>query len=84
MVITRDTVLTVMMGEWALKTDMWDGETLSGPVARLFAASPEAATKAMKEHLGSAFKDLNRINGKVYMSENIQATEAFGTFKNPR
>ena len=83
-VLTRDQVLTVALGEWPATVNMWDGETLSGPVARLFATSPEAATKEMEGHPGNTFKDMNRLNSKFFVSENIAPEDAFAYILNPR
>jgi hypothetical protein len=77
-------VPTVLLAEWDLHTDYFDGATLSGPVPRLFAAQPNEARTALRSDPAKAFKDLQRIHSRLFIAENIPATEAWSFVGNPR
>jgi hypothetical protein len=77
-------VPAVLLAEWDLHTDYFDGATLSGPVPRLFAAQPDKARTALRSDPAKAFKDLQRIHSRLFITENIPATEAWSFVGNPR
>ncbi len=81
---SSDAVPTVLLAEWDLHTDYFDGATLSGPVPRLFAAQPDEARTALRSDPAKAFKDLQRIQSRLFIAENIPATEAWSFVGNPR
>ncbi len=74
----------VLLAEWDLQTDYFDGATLSGPVPRLFASQPDEARTALQSDPAKAFKDLQRIHSRLFIAENIPATEAWSFVGNPR
>jgi hypothetical protein len=75
---------TVLLAEWDLHTDYFNGATLSGPVPRLFAAQPDEARTTLWSNPAKAFKDLQRIHSRLFIAENIPATEAWSFVGNPR
>jgi hypothetical protein len=77
-------VPAVLLAEWDLQTDYFDGATLNGPVPRLFAAQPDEARTALLSDPAKAFKDLQRIHSRLFIAENIPATEAWSFVGNPR
>jgi hypothetical protein len=79
-----DAVPAVLLAEWDLHTDYFDGATLSGPVPRLFAAQPDEARSALRSDPAKAFKDLQRIHSRLFIAENIPASEAWSFVGNPR
>ncbi len=75
---------TVLLAEWDLQADYFDGATLSGPVPRLFASQPDEARTALQSDPAKAFKDLQRIHSRLFIAENIPASEAWSFVGNPR
>jgi hypothetical protein len=77
-------VATVQLAEWHLNTDYFDGTTVSGPVPRLFAINPDEARTALQNDPAKAFKDLQRIFTRLFITENIPASKAWSNVGNPR
>jgi hypothetical protein len=77
-------VPAVLLAEWDLQTDYFDGATLNGPVPRLFAAQPDEARTALLSDPTKAFKDLQRIHSRLFIAENIPASETWSFVGNPR
>ena len=71
------------LGEWPIQAEMWDGEVLAGPVPRFFSANPSEAVRAMKDNPELVWKDLNKINSKLFVAENVAAVRAFDMLSNP-
>jgi hypothetical protein len=82
--MSRDTVPTVLAAEWDAHANMFDGETASGPIPRLFAADPTEAKSNLQGDPGRAHKDLQRIFSKLGVTENVPASAAFELVLNPR
>jgi hypothetical protein len=59
--VRSDAVATVLLAEWALSTNYFDGAVLNGPVPRFFAANPTEARAALSADAPKAYKDLQRI-----------------------
>jgi hypothetical protein len=72
------------LAEWPLKTDYFDGETVSGPIPRLFAANPVEASAAITADPAKAFKDLQRIYSRLFITDNIPHDNAWDHVGNPR
>ncbi len=80
----RDTTTTVLLQEWHLATEVFDGDILDGPVPALFAADVAEATAALTANPGKAFKDIQRILGRFFVPENVPADTAMDFIANPR
>jgi hypothetical protein len=80
----RDSVVTVSIAEWDLTCNLFNGETASGPVPRLFAANPEEAHAALISDEARAFRDLQRIMAKFFVPENIPPHKAWDFLNNIR
>ena len=79
-----DAVATVLLAEWALTTNYFDGAVLDGPVPRYFAANPAEARAALSADDSKAYKDLQRIFSRLFITENIPASDAWNFVGNPR
>jgi hypothetical protein len=79
-----DAVATVLLAEWALTTNYFDGVVLDGPVPRYFAANPAEARAALSADDSKAYKDLQRIFSRLFITENIPASDAWAFVGNPR
>ncbi len=79
-----DAVATVLLAEWALTTNYFDGVVLDGPVPRYFAANPAEARPALSADDSKAYKDLQRIFSRLFITENIPASDAWAFVGNPR
>jgi hypothetical protein len=77
-------VASVLLAEWPVTTEYFDGATVSGPVPRLFATNPDEALEALNGDPVKAFKDLQRIFSRLFMTENIPPAEAWDFVGNPR
>ncbi len=75
---------TVLLAEWALTTNYFDGAVLDGPVLRFFAANPTEARAALSVDASKAYKDLQRIFSRLFITENIPASDAWNFVGNPR
>ena len=51
---------------------------------RLFASQPDEARTALQSDPAKAFKDLQRIHSRLFIAENIPASEAWNFVGNPR
>ena len=80
----RDTTSTVLLQEWHLSTEVFDGDILDGPVPTLFATDVEEAAAALTANPGKAFKDIQRILGRFFVPENVPANTAMDFIANPR
>ncbi len=79
-----DAVATVLLAEWALTTNYFDGAVLDGPVPRFFATNPTEARAALSADDSKAYKDLQRIFSRLFITENIPASDAWSFVGNPR
>ncbi len=79
-----DAVATVLLAEWALTTNHFDGAVLYSPVPRFFAANPTEARAALSADDSKAYKDLQRIFSCLFITENIPASDAWHFVGNPR
>jgi hypothetical protein len=79
-----DAVATVLLAEWALTTNYFDGAVLDGPVPRFFAANPSEARAALSADDSKAYKDLQQIFSRLFITENIPASDAWNFVGNPR
>jgi hypothetical protein len=77
-------VATVLLAEWHLTTDYFDGSTVSGPVPRFFALNPGEARDALSRDLAKVFKDLQRIYSWLFVSEHVPDSEAWAYVGHPR
>jgi hypothetical protein len=82
--VYNDAVATVLLAEWALTTNYFDGAFLDGPVPRFFAANPTEARAALSADASKAYKDLQRIFSRLFITENIPASDAWNFVGNPR
>jgi hypothetical protein len=82
--LRSDTVSTVLLVEWQLTTDYFDGDVLNGPVPRLFAPDPAIAKAAITNDPAKAFKDVQRLHARLFISEHVIADEAWEFVGNPR
>jgi hypothetical protein len=77
-------VASVLLAEWPVTMEYFDGATVSGPVPRLFATNPDEALEALNGDPAKAFKDLQRIFSRLFVTENIPPAEAWDFVGNPR
>jgi hypothetical protein len=77
-------VVTVLLAEWHLTTDYFDGSTVSRSVPRFFAPNPEEAREAMTRDPAKVFKDLQRIYARLFVSEHVSDSEAWAYVGHPR
>ncbi len=80
----RDAVPTVLAAEWDTYADLFDGEQAKGPVPRLFALNPSEARENLSNNPERAHKDLQRIYGRLGVTEHIPPNAAFDLIVNPR
>jgi hypothetical protein len=51
-------VATVLLAEWSLTEDYFDGAILDSPVPRFFTANPTEARAALSADASKAYKDI--------------------------
>jgi hypothetical protein len=74
--VCSDAVAMVLLAEWSLTADYFDGVVLDDPVLRFFAANPTKARAALSADASKAYKDLQRIYSRLFITENIPACDA--------
>ncbi len=74
----------MLLAEWALTTNYFDGAVLDGPIPHFFAANPTEARAALSADDSKAYKDLQRIFSRLFITENIPASDAWNFVGNPR
>jgi hypothetical protein len=84
LILRSDTISTVLLVEWQLTIDYFDGDVLNGPVPRLFAPDPAVAKAAIANDPAKAFKDVQRLHARLFISEHVIADEAWEFVRNPR
>ncbi len=77
-------MVTVLLAEWHLTTDYFDGSTVSGPVPRFFALNFEEAREALARDPVKVFKDLQWIYARLFVSEHVPDSEAWAYVGHPR
>jgi hypothetical protein len=77
-------VVTTLLAEWQLTCDYFDGDWLNGPVPCLFAPDPATAKTALDSDPSKAFKDIQQIHSRIYISEHVTPEEAWEYMGNPR
>jgi len=77
-------VPAVLLSEWPIEANMWDGEVLAGPVPTFFAESaPEARAAFLADQI-KAHADIMKMERIFFMPEIISLEEATGLVKKPR
>ncbi len=61
----------MLLSEWNLTCEMFDGDVVSGPVPTLFSDRPDAAKMALANDPEKAFQDLGKILRKLVIHEYI-------------
>jgi hypothetical protein len=79
-----DSVVMVLLAEWDLTCDYFNGDWLNEPVPRLFAPDPAAAKAAIDADPSKAFKDIQRIHARMSVSEHVSHEDAWDFVGNPR
>lgn len=82
--IDRDRVPTVLLHEWELLCNLFDGDVVSGPVPTLFSERPDAARAALEADPEKASQDLSRVLRKFVIPENVPPAAAWGVLLKPR
>ncbi len=77
-------MVTVLLAEWHLTTDYFDGSAISSPVPRFFAPNPEEGRDALSRNPAKVFKDLQRIYSRLFVSEHVPDSEAWAYVGHPR
>jgi hypothetical protein len=77
-------VPTVLLVEWNLTCEMFDGDVISGPVPTLFSDRLDAAKAALGNDLEKAFQDLGKILRKLVIHEYIPPAAGWAIVLKPR
>ncbi len=75
---------TVLLAEWPLTTNLFDSDSLEGPVPRLFTANLEEARKNFTTNLDLAFKDINKLTSRFFTTENLHPLNALEYLDKPK
>ncbi len=67
-----------------MTADYFDGAVLDGPVPRFFATNPTEARAALSADASKAYKDIQRIYARLFITKNIPACDAWAFVGNPR
>lgn len=71
-----ENAVTTLLAEFPLNSDMFDGETASGPVPLFFSKEREAALAYLLDHPGKALGDIMAVNSRLLRMEYMSLPEA--------
>jgi hypothetical protein len=74
----------VLLSEWNLACEMFDGDVVSGPVPTLFSDRPDAAKVALGNDPEKAFQDLGKILRKLVIHEYVPPAAGWAIVLKPR
>jgi hypothetical protein len=74
----------VLLSEWNLACEMFDGDVVSGPVPTLFSNRPDAAKVALANDPEKAFQDLGKILRKLVIHEYVLPAAGWAIVLKPR
>jgi len=79
-----DNVPTVLLAEWNIEANMWDGEILAGPVPTFYAENAAEARAAFMADQIKGHADILKMERIFFMPEVIGLEEALALVKKPR
>jgi len=82
--VFRDNVPAILLKEWDLEANMWEGETTAGLVPTLFADNVQDARTAFMENSAKSHADILKLARSLFMPELIDMEEAKALVKKPR
>ena len=82
--IFRDAVASVLLAEWPLEANLFDCDIIEGPVPRLFTSDLEQAKSLFTTNLDLAYKDLTRLMGKFFSTENLHPLNPLAYLNDPK
>ncbi len=74
----------MLLSEWNLTCEMFDGDVVSGSVPTLFSDRPDAAKAALANDPEKAFQDLGKILRKLVIHEYIPPAAGWAIVLKPR
>ena len=80
----RDNVPTMLVHSWSLDCQMFEGETVAGPIPTCLWEDPGASITAISNNSKRAFADYQRLVRAFFKPETIQPEEATNLGKKPR
>lgn len=83
-ILFSDAVATCLLEEWPLTTNLFECESLEGPVPRLFTVSLDDAKKNFTSNLDLAYKDIYRLVSRMFTAENLHPLHAMAYLDNPK
>ena len=84
LILRRDNIPTVLIQEWRLNADLFNGECMTGLVPSLYANETNNAAGGLQEFPEKAHADLARIQRVFFMPEVIPLHTATAIVKKPR
>jgi hypothetical protein len=79
-----DNVPAICLGQWALNTELFDGDEQAGPVPTLFAEDKEGALEGLTRNVTRAHADIQKLARVFFMPEVVDLDEALSIIKKPR
>jgi hypothetical protein len=80
----RDNIPAICLGQWALNTELFDGDEQAGPVPTLFAEDKEGAMEGLIRSSNRAHADIQKLARVFFMPEVVNLDEALSIVKKPR
>ena len=74
----------ILLKEWDLEANMWEGESTAGLVPTLFADNVHDARTAFMENTAKSHADILKLARSLFMPELIDMEEAKALVKKPR
>ena len=74
----------ILLKEWDLEANMWEGESTAGLVPTLFADNVQDARTAFMENTAKSHADILKLARSLFMPELIDMEEAKALVKKPR
>ena len=81
---SSDNVPTMLLMSWGLDCQMFEGDSVAGPIPTLFGEDIIASKSAISANPERAFSDFQRLVRAFFMPETLQPEEAPNFVKKPR
>ena len=75
---------TMLVHSWSLDCQMFEGESVAGPIPTCFGEDPGTSIAAISANSERAFADYQRLVRAFFMPETIQPEDATSLVKKPR
>ncbi len=74
--LRQDNAVSVLLKNFRIRTNMFEGDDISGPVPLLFVPDRQAAATALHDNNAGILQDIKLLNEKILVAEHLTLREA--------